>query len=966
MILNTSDLVLLRTRPQRTQLSLSIYQPTTLFAARANLTGTFSKGSMTISYQNVTTGSYGSVLPNGTLLVGSAPGLQDLGKVRLKSADASNLYVAENSDVLWSSGVYLTEQNYVDLWPIYPLMVQDSTGVNVIFFKDTNIAYTNQNSVLGTFVCMGPHRAAYRDPASGIAPLYYSSSGSYNVKGDPLVWAWQFEGGTPSYYSGTGDPGWINYSTPGHYKTTATAFNTSGTAQDTGYRFVSIYDRPGVGTNIPIEHWELTTPPAGSRAEGGYTARIKVYDDLTSVQDGALVVLFADDWYGNTKKSLGGNSLNNESIVFVGYIQKDTITYDYKEKWAEFDVGSITMTMKNTLNFAVSCQSVVTPKTWFQLPSMTPPIALYHYIHWHSTLDRIADFVYTGPVWNHQYFDTDRVGLYDAINKFLNSAIVGELVADRQGKIWAEKKASAIHNSPTTVPISQPIIKQDWMGQPSVEEQPLPITSYMEYGGIAYFGPSSNTFSAYLACAPGISPAYRGNVASLEGLILTDQIQLNQLVGDVFAYTNQRYTVSLNLAGNYRNLDIAPIEQLTMNISPSDTIRGLSFVNSPFHITEMSWDYKGEVGSFLPKIKTSQLTIGVPGDTIVIPPAPPPAGFTVPNFVLPTIPAWAFPTWGVPGTGPKTVVIMDSVKGLWYTDNFDSAYPQWWSLNGGANTAGIIRIALSYSRTVYGINKINGIFTGQLGAGGVANTFPYTWAFSKYGGYDVVFSAMGLLNKSDVLAVVLGRYNTIGPISDFWYGSPYGLTKKGSGYYTHGVATKLLYGGGKWMYVYTSGLGGNTTLIDRYNSDGSVLEADQGFGSPGGFDCPSCKPDASSKLFVTQADGLYMSPDNIAVSPYITKIFSTAVLIPRCDPTGGYLFGKISGVIKRSSDGGINWGTVPALTGGATTIINAGDGNKWIADLNYTDDFGDTWYDKTGNLTSFIPSPSIIDIDYLP
>jgi hypothetical protein len=71
---------------------------------------------------------------------------------------------------------------------------------------------------------------------------------------------------------------------------------------------------------------------SGGRDEGGYTARLWVKQDVEQVVDGALVILFADDWYGDTQQSIGGNSAQRENIVFVGYIIDGSIEYDYSNR----------------------------------------------------------------------------------------------------------------------------------------------------------------------------------------------------------------------------------------------------------------------------------------------------------------------------------------------------------------------------------------------------------------------------------------------------------------------------------------------------------------------------------------------------------------------------------------------------------------------------------------------------------
>jgi hypothetical protein len=235
---SASDLTLLRTQPHFEQLFLSVYSPTTLFSAQVN--GSISQGERIIPYHN-SSGSYANVFPNSVLLVGTAAGLSDIGRGRIRSVNGTSFTVAENYDIPWASGQYLTAINYVDLNPIYPRIVS-GTAVNgdpVIFYKDYDIAYTNQNTILGAFPCAGPHRAAFISGSS--AAMYWDASGTNHVNGDSLTYAWVFEGGSPGTSSAK-TPGWVNYSTPGHYKTKLTVTGSGGST-DITYRFVSIYPR---------------------------------------------------------------------------------------------------------------------------------------------------------------------------------------------------------------------------------------------------------------------------------------------------------------------------------------------------------------------------------------------------------------------------------------------------------------------------------------------------------------------------------------------------------------------------------------------------------------------------------------------------------------------------------------------------------------------------------------------------
>lgn len=598
MRLSPSDLALVRSQPQEHNLYLSLYQPETVFAAQVRdmVSGS---GNRVIPYAAVTTGTAAAVLPNFAMLVGETPGGHEYGAVRVRDNSATGtanaFVVAENSHIEWASGAYLTVLNYIDVEAIYPRIIQNFPGSeDVTFYKDYDIPYAGQNTKQGAFVCMGPHRAGMRDPATGQMQLYWSSSGSYNVNGDPMFFAWEFEGGTPTG-SALRDPGWVTYLQPGHYRTrlTITSSGTGAGTQDFGVRYVSIYDQPDAGPNRPIVEWELQSLN-GSRSEGGYSGRVKIWERVGPefVKDGQVVVLFSDDFYGQTRKNLGGNAENCAGIFWVGYVMHGSISYNYKEGTVEFDVGSITEMMKQAQGFSISCQDDANPDTWYKIKSLSIQRALYHYLRWHSTVLNITDFQYISDERPVQYYDSNRESIYDAIAKFIESGIKGEIVADRQGKLWTEISAQGRSDARTGLPLCIDLGLNDVGGSPptnasanasrgsqvsenvQIVERLFPEVAYVDYGGIAYVNAPSGTSIAILSAGPGIAPAYKGTIDEQEGFILTSQQQLNEIVGASYAYQNSRFPeVTVPLVGAYKNIDIAPLERVTLTLPVDATPR---------------------------------------------------------------------------------------------------------------------------------------------------------------------------------------------------------------------------------------------------------------------------------------------------------------------------------------------------------------------------------------------------------
>lgn len=658
---SAADLTLARSQPQQVELYLNIYEPAPMLMARVN--NNINRGEQDIPFGVVITGSVGNVEANYVLLVGATEGGNELGTVRVRSASGTYIKVAENSHIGWCSGAYLTVLAYVDVEAIYPRIIQKpGDPEDVIFYKDYDIAYTNQNDKMGSFVCMGPHRAAFRDPASGKVSLYWSSSGTYNVDGASLTFAWEFEGGTPSTSSAR-TPGFVEYDTAGDYVTKLTVTRADAAVSDVGYRFVSIKDRPDAGPKRPFTKWEMESL-AGSRGEGGWTTHIKMREPVpdSKLRDGALVVIFSDEYYGSTHQAIGTNAEHCESIFFVGYILKGSISYDYKQGVAEFDCGSITEMMKQAQGFAISCQDTTLAKTdtWYKINALSIQRALYHYMRWHSTVLNVCDFQYFEPDRYIQYFDTDRESLYDAVARFIETGVKGELVADRQGKLWGEIGAGATHTARTSIPLSFRMDRKDWGSNPpsnagpdaaksvhggqgpTFTERLFPEVSYLEYGGIAYSGISTGTWKAMLACSPGDAPNYKGSANQISGLILTTQAALNQLVGDMYAYANSQYPeAAFSLNGAYKFMDLAPLERFQVNVDAGDTPRGIALINEPFHITSQDFTYFPKEKALLQTAHMAQLVNGTMGQTIPVPNPPKDGGTTKPPKV-PNIP-WSWP-----------------------------------------------------------------------------------------------------------------------------------------------------------------------------------------------------------------------------------------------------------------------------------------------------------------------------------
>ena len=637
-ILTVAEQNLANTHPQQSKLYLSIYEPQV--AMRCQVNGTYNAADQTVSYDSVSTGTYTAITDYlfQVALIGTSEGSDDKGRTWVRSATASTLRFVESDHIDWANDDYITVLKYTEIIPVFPHMIQNpANDEDVIFYKIWDIAYTNQNSILGTFINMGPHHAGFLD--NGSMSVYYSASGTSNLLGNSLTYSWIFEGATVTG-SATHTPGNITYTTPGFYRTILSITSSSGRV-DKSVRNIAVYDRPGVGNQIPITKFSMSSFN-GTRESGGYSTQIKVMQDIDrdKIKDGALVVIFGEDWYGNTQQSFGGNALNRSSIKFVGYINQETIQYNYDLGQTEFEVIAPTKLMDITECFSVSVESKSVPTTWFELLNMTVKRALYHYYAWHSTVLLCCDFEYHADDENIQFFDADRESLYKAGDTLMRGAMKGKLISDRQGKIWAERDSDVINNLASVTPNTLSINKNHWMDRPTIQRRVYRDTAFIEMGGIAYDFSSS---TAVLANAPGTSPAYHGRVDRIQGLALTGQSELNTMIGNLFAADNAEFPeVEYKLRSAWWNLDIVPRETISITMWANESPSGYTWNNKKFAIEGMTWTFNERAQVITPTVSLKEVTQGFAGDTVIIPPIPPTGGshggtVTVPPYVPPSI-----------------------------------------------------------------------------------------------------------------------------------------------------------------------------------------------------------------------------------------------------------------------------------------------------------------------------------------
>ena len=318
----------LRTEGQRSQLFIAgLVTPPTVFAAQVDqvIWDNYDK-IISVPWKNATIGTYTDIVGGMTLWVGDTPGGRERGEIRVRSADATTLWIGEESDIEWTDNLYLTIKDEFLLWPRH--VNTDSAGV---VYMDNSIVYSDQHENFDPVPVMGP------DVVLDVTAYPVS------VTFPECVDSW-VHGSTISgyhFYSNAG--GWTNpttsgaslaissYPANGLIRVWLTVTAANGKTM-TGYRYIYVYDadhRPEhvftVG-NINVDY-----------DAGGWSFDATMFGDISAVRDRAKVILFRKDYYGNTQVSLGQVD-GRENIEAVGYVNSESIEYDAEKSQVTFNV----------------------------------------------------------------------------------------------------------------------------------------------------------------------------------------------------------------------------------------------------------------------------------------------------------------------------------------------------------------------------------------------------------------------------------------------------------------------------------------------------------------------------------------------------------------------------------------------------------------------------------------------------
>ena len=628
------------------------------------------RGERNIDYD----GGVGAAEAGMTLWVGSTPGTYDIGKVRIREIGSyvggtGEIIVAENDDIEWADDLYLTcpgAYGFRELWGVLP-RITEAGGV-VTFYEDYDETYNDPvDDVLPPKANAGAPVCAFLD-TGGYVDIAFVGNESYTTEVGAAIatYAWDFADGVVQSGSANAagtclNPNVVRFTGTGfRYVSLTVTDNTAQARTGTVYVPVWIFNRT-TAAPVPVTVRNHSADPSWKLSIQAYTTETNVEDVFYNYPDGALVVLFTEAEWPDGSTDIGGTCYR-DNIQFVGWLDSESLVFDYDSGTIAFDAISHETMMKKLPGYAYTLEDDDTPSDWYEVADLNIDRAVHAHLERRSTVNQVCHVDRLGDgtdrtVAVQSYPDAS---VLDQVQEHLLNDAMALLLSDKQGIIRITRNPQfmdAIDRD--TVDVVCTLVNTDLLNEIDETRSHHPEVGYVRLGGFAYDTP-------LLSEAPGACPTRQEDDIHREGFLVEDQTEINLWSGLMYTNANNPYpSVPLELAGHWPVFDpafqeyvrLTITDQLGRNVWSSDrfVVRRVSFKDSNADntsVTELVVEKENDILS---------------GVTLVVPAPPAPTSVIYNPPPSPTPP----PNW----CGSLEKVILRTSQGIFITENFNAVVP---------------------------------------------------------------------------------------------------------------------------------------------------------------------------------------------------------------------------------------------------------------------------------------------------
>jgi hypothetical protein len=724
---------------------------------------------------------------------------------------------------------------------------------------------------------------------------------------------------------------------------------------------------------------------SGSYEDGGFSFTITAHGDASKslLRDRAEVVLFAEDWYGAAKQSIGFKP-GCENIVCVGYIAGETIRWSKDESTVTFEVKGANYFLRSIPGYPPGIGLRTTDEdSWVKVDGLNIDIAVWHLLHWRSTATLIMNINLSGNTLYSAGFETSSSTIWEQIDDMAVNSIFARPGVDQLGEFWLCVEPQLVPVPDRDWDVVYQFEDEDLLPSGEIRRRQVEDTSVVNISGISVT--LDGKPSTWYALSPGHSLPHYGRPLTADRLLLEGQDQAIALAGAIYAFKNNPFPdVPLKVASNFRCVSMWPNQFISRDGQVEDTIREQE-LSMNLIVRGITYSIDLEGGFLLTELDCeAEVTPihGVKGDipNVDEDDTNPPKTKPPDDPYLP------------PGTNvsdlPKEMILLEQTRGFYYTldgDSLDGAH--WLAMNGGLdawhrqNISEILvtqygKIYIAYYGYDSFQNAGNELWCTDGLGGYWRQVFDNDWLLSECGagpGEGVMLVAVGVNSvANDQIAMVAG-VKKAGPPGyldgHFYVGNEYGFSAGEHLLDLSGSPGCITFGGGQWSLTAAIRSIFLDVAIWNFSQSGSQIGPRIDYNdslSPG----PGhVRVGSSSMFYATSFDRFYLVTGN--GSNIIETGGGKSIGFPYplwwlgVEPTGQKLMICPSGGgAFASGDYGSTWHSINDILPLATRAFSWAkyNPNRWVAGggfVWFTSDFGTSWLNISGNLAHVCSLPAV-------
>lgn len=673
---------------------MSVCPRTSVYTARVNgspLTDSGTDGIYEIPY-DTGVGTLSDVKVGYTLDIGTAPGLSDIGKLRIRKAPSgSSFYVNEVAagTVNVIDNAYLTVREERLIWQkrirrIETTSPSSAYPISYTEYVDYDTSYSNQNGTglppkanitrdsIGSHVLV----AGFSDAGQTYRTVSLTGVLSVAMARNATLSSYSWDVGDGTIITGSGSSSSITVRFPEAKLFRYISLTVTDSNGTTDTMYIPIWVHPASGGTQPITKFRVGNDSRGDGREMSF----EIWDDIpeSSLPKGGMVCYWEIALFN-------GQAPPNQYIgQFIGWIMSDVLTLKLYRDTYLINVGGPQAILDKLYGYSQTVKDPdATPAKWNEMRYATVDRMIHYVLRVYTTALSICNFFPSGNTNPIEGKTFNNGTLWSQIAD-LAKGYYGVASVDTLGGIWLRQYYSYLTTGErTTRGHIASIARSDWTDDRGFEvpDEYIEKVGWVEAYGSNYdvlydsAGGRVDFSKVFKSEAPGGTQSYGTSweEAPYQYLETTQSAQstLNRLTGNHLArLNNTRSNVNLQFLGNMDIFEVGWNQPILVTVTDDNT-REFSFTEEAFLVKSVSVNHSDQGKQI--SVSLEQATIGEEGKTrLIVPDSGATGSTTTPVYEPPEYPPSEI---GGLTNGTVIVAVFDGTNGkVWITSEFDLMY----------------------------------------------------------------------------------------------------------------------------------------------------------------------------------------------------------------------------------------------------------------------------------------------------